>query len=689
MMRAPVRVWLTGATGFLGSHFVFGRAEHNATFTCLVRGENRATAKERLLNALGACSSSYCRPFNRELFEERVHVELGDLCQPRCAVPDHRVHELRANAPDEFWHFAASLNFEERQRAKLLRENVEGTRNAIELAAAVGAKLFVYVSTAYTAGQPPGRVDEALHPPDGVFNNPYEETKCLAEHEVAQQCPRRGIDFRIVRPGIVVGVSSTLRPGGSDTGLYGLVRTIYQLRDSFDALDHSLTIEGEGDTPVPLIPVDDVVHDLVGLAARGFRGGPIYHVTAEPSIDARGIIELICRHTGVRRIDVGALEAQPRSPVEALMDRRTAFYGAYLRNRKEFVRSLPDGRAVTVEDIDGFVHEFMRQLQGETPAESLRSRPRAFVRRGRSVDVLGRRGGRAARRLRQRVRHARRLRTAPGTATLRRLPHPDVGVARCPERQRQVRRQRERRRRPRAGLERVLDAYGAQRVHLIGWCTGVEVCLQFAAQHPDRTLSLVSLNGSGSFYLDADVPVTVFTKNMGALMPKIARGLRYAKVYHQLIYGNRSNQSYLGMSTAERDGEQGQLSDILTSTDSLLLNLTSVPFRTPESLYRYANLITRFHAEPDRGLPERIHAPAFVVSGRQDAVAHCEGSVALAGRLPDSKLLMFEDGDHFILYTEERVVEAVLEFLLTVERGRLEGPVRSPADVAVDGSSLR
>ena len=67
---------------------------------------------------------------------------------------------------------AANLRYHERHRASIVEDNVAGTREAVRLAASLGCRRFVYVSTAYTCGRRTGRTDcfDSSHPLRGTLH---------------------------------------------------------------------------------------------------------------------------------------------------------------------------------------------------------------------------------------------------------------------------------------------------------------------------------------------------------------------------------------------------------------------------------------------------------------------------------------------------------------------------------------
>src|SRR5262249_27142203 len=141
----------------------------------LVRGESRSQACARLNDGLQTAHLHYSSTPRHAHFEED-HIVLGDIQSEHCGVSAPIITELAARGIDDFWHFASSLNFEEERKDHIRAHNIGGATNAMRLAIAIKCKRFIYVSTAYTAGELQGDIPEQIH--DGIgFNNYYEETK--------------------------------------------------------------------------------------------------------------------------------------------------------------------------------------------------------------------------------------------------------------------------------------------------------------------------------------------------------------------------------------------------------------------------------------------------------------------------------------------------------------------------------
>ena len=159
-----------------------------------------------------------CRPGRGVSAQDRVVKVIHDQCEfdgvPELAdkmlshirvisgdIKDFPKDEILAAGPyDVFFQCAADVNLGKDPDGKVRQTNLEGTRNALELAHLLKVKALHYVSTAYVAGTYSGRVMEGTLPATG-FNNSYERSKFEAE-QMVMQC---GIPHTIYRPSIVVG----------------------------------------------------------------------------------------------------------------------------------------------------------------------------------------------------------------------------------------------------------------------------------------------------------------------------------------------------------------------------------------------------------------------------------------------------------------------------------------------------
>lgn len=173
-----MKIFITGATGFVGSHIARELAAGDHELRILYRSEKKLAILEGL---------AY----------EGVAGDLDDLAALK-----------RACAGCELvFHVAAKADYwKDDDRSALWRVNVEGTRNVLEAARAAGVRRVVFTSSAATLGIQPGK---SLADESAAFNlSPerylYAFSKLKAE-AVAAEYVAAGLNVVILNPTVVIG----------------------------------------------------------------------------------------------------------------------------------------------------------------------------------------------------------------------------------------------------------------------------------------------------------------------------------------------------------------------------------------------------------------------------------------------------------------------------------------------------
>jgi thioester reductase-like protein len=190
-------IFFTGFPGFLGVELlprVLLRAPDDRA-VCLVQPRFAALARRRA-DELASRHPDLAG---------RISLVEGDITRPGLGLDDPA-----ATAADvtQLWHLAAVYDLAVRREVGM-RINVDGTRHVLELAGqARHLQRFHYVSTCYVSGRHTGPFSEDDLDVGQVFNNFYEETKFLAEADVAER-RRGGLPTTVYRPSVVVGDATT------------------------------------------------------------------------------------------------------------------------------------------------------------------------------------------------------------------------------------------------------------------------------------------------------------------------------------------------------------------------------------------------------------------------------------------------------------------------------------------------
>ena len=224
-----MKVYVSGATGFVGSHVARELREQGADVRAARVDLLEASALER---AVEGC-------------EAVVHV--------------------------------AALYSYDAPAEEIERVNVEGTRNLLEAARRAGVRRFLFTSTAGTCGPVPGRLaTEEDEPPAWELTVPYKRTKLAAE------VLARGAGAVVVNPTTPVGPgdhkptpTGRMIAGVARGRLPGFVRTtglnLVDVRDV--ARGHALALErGEAEERYLLgganLPLEEIFAAIADLAGR-------------------------------------------------------------------------------------------------------------------------------------------------------------------------------------------------------------------------------------------------------------------------------------------------------------------------------------------------------------------------------------------------------------------------------------
>ena len=358
----PGSIFVTGATGFLGSHFVreWLRTESGHVFA-LVRAKGAQTGASRLAVAL-ECAQRACGIPGQVCMKSLTPIE-GDVTRSLAGLEPRRVAHLREAGVDVFWHFASDLRYQVHDSETVRRNNVDGARHALALAVSLGVKRFVYVSTAYVCGRRGGGIEETRVPADQEFSNGYEASKAQAEHLLAAECERLGLPLTILRPSIILGPRATQSAYGSDSGLFSLIHAAMWIRSSRTGQTAHLRIPADPDAELNFIPVDCVVADMLALAKSGFGAKPIYHLTSSSSVSVAECWRAISEIVGMHNVALVAPESLEPSPAEQLIARRIGFFLSYINVDRRFSRSLSPSWTLNAADFADYVRKGMERVE--------------------------------------------------------------------------------------------------------------------------------------------------------------------------------------------------------------------------------------------------------------------------------------------------------------------------------------
>jgi NAD(P)-dependent dehydrogenase (short-subunit alcohol dehydrogenase family) len=248
--------FVTGGTGFIGRFLIDNLLKRKGTVHVLVRKDSmkkfEALAKQRGWD------------------RKRVLPVAGEMTAPKCGLSAAQLRALSGKVK-HFFHLAAIYDMAAKPDA-LHAANIDGTRNALDLAAALKAGCFHHTSSIAAAGMYPGVFREDMFDEAEGLDDPYLRTKHDSEGLVRADTR---IKWRIYRPAMVVGHSQTGEIDKID-GPYYFFSFLKKLRQTLPPWMPTLGIEGGR---INIVPVDFVANAMDHIAHKPRLDGHCFHLT--------------------------------------------------------------------------------------------------------------------------------------------------------------------------------------------------------------------------------------------------------------------------------------------------------------------------------------------------------------------------------------------------------------------------
>jgi len=209
-------VFITGATGLLGS--------------CLIK----KLAKENIKI--------------KALYRKNIPFNAGNIEWIKSDISDIVLLEEVLQDVDAVYHCAGKVSFNPKDKRQLFKTNVEGTANIVNACLNAGVKKLLHVSSVSALGRIRENIPitEDMHWSEETSNSVYGESKYLAELEVWRGIAE-GLNAVIVNPTIILGA------GDWNSGSSEIFKSVYK----------EFPYYSEGETG--FVDVEDVAEAMITL----------------------------------------------------------------------------------------------------------------------------------------------------------------------------------------------------------------------------------------------------------------------------------------------------------------------------------------------------------------------------------------------------------------------------------------
>lgn len=275
-------IFLTGATGFLGSNILFELlSKTEAIIYCLVRAKDNEDAEVRIVRALGR--------FGFNLTNEqvtRIKFVCGDITKASFGV-EKEVWNNLVNNIDAIYHCAAIVNMI-LPYSELRATNVEATQEILRMACLGKRKDIHYASTLsvfVATNQNSGVLSETdrLDKVEKVYGG-YAQSKWASEFMLLQ-VPKEACKITHYRFGLITG--DTKYGVGSDKDFLNMfVKGISSIGSIPAGIKDNIFVD--------ITPIDYAAKAMVHISLTGNQ--EIYHIANDKGLALAGLIESINRN---------------------------------------------------------------------------------------------------------------------------------------------------------------------------------------------------------------------------------------------------------------------------------------------------------------------------------------------------------------------------------------------------------
>lgn len=206
-------------------------------------------------------------------------------------------------------------------------------------------------------------------------------------------------------------------------------------------------------------------------------------------------------------------------------------------------------------------------------------------------------------------------------------------------------------------VDAIVRNEGIDKCHLLGWCTGPKVAIEFCLGNPSTVCSMAFLNATfkcdgGSE--DFDSP---YEHNLESLCRLLLRKPALAtSIMKNLQAGFESEAEAL------EDAAPEQLSiSVLSRMNPNLRSHVLAPFMTEETTVNYAHQLVDFWSRDSRPQAAEIHAPVLLIGAEYDQVAIPAASEAAAGFFPNAHYVQVHGATHYCLYDQPQLIAGLLK----------------------------
>lgn len=233
-------------------------------------------------------------------------------------------------------------------------------------------------------------------------------------------------------------------------------------------------------------------------------------------------------------------------------------------------------------------------------------------------------------------------------------------------------------------VEAIVQEEAIENCHLIGWCTGPKVAIDFYLRHPDLVQSMAFLNGTFKCAGSPEELDSPYEHNLESLCQLLVRKPTMADSVMKTLMA-RVEQGEVELLEGA-DAEQMSVS-VLSRANPSLGSYLLAPFKTNATTVNYAHQLVDFWAHDARPKASAVRIPVLLVATEYDQVATPQASEQAAALFPNSQCVLVRGATHYCLYDRPEFVANLLRnFFCLSSKTRTTKITASPTSLAAHAS---
>lgn len=313
-MSEKKTVFITGATGLLGSYLLKILLKNGHKVYALARNKNEKSAKDRVKEALSFWDNKVVTEYSDNL----IALD-GDVTQQNLGLKNENT-ELLKKEIEEVFHCAAltKLNSSLESSRKV---NIEGTRNILNLCCdwnnSGKLEKLNYISTIFIYGDYQNIFQENNLDVGQKFNTFYEQTKFEAEKMIGEY-RAKGLWIDIFRPCAIIGESFTGKIPSVNYALHQLIH-IWS-KGLLDYFPQGYFLKA--------VCVDELCRSIFYISSKSLERNKTYHPFGYDSLSLEELLNLSVEHFKFKKLHIVSKKEfiSKSTPLQVMLLKHNIFF---------------------------------------------------------------------------------------------------------------------------------------------------------------------------------------------------------------------------------------------------------------------------------------------------------------------------------------------------------------------------